>query len=346
MTSLGRLDAPPERLELGKDYLFDELVELCSLGDDFARARYPFFIQRYAEREIEAHLFYQRGVVTGSHSEEFVAIVKAATGHAQFGQAGEHDSAAIRRGDFLRGKEYGRSAQVIGGGEQSSMLVGVVEPLNVEKGLIPSLVRLEAFDDYLRIWGKAPYLHDPGWIKAVVSWAFVLIDGELRQRPSLSVACQRPDDVIKNAPEIVDEVAREYRRALSDGLRRVDQPNVIAGLRILVTSETLTVEFSDTPDNLDLQAAQVFVGPLAFEFDTSRYSHGVNSDHEGSADPENRQGTRNPRAEARGSHARLEEAREGVTAAPTEEVASRTAPARQSDGCTAKRIRSGSPEDA
>jgi hypothetical protein len=57
-------------------------------------------------------------------------------------------------------------------------------------------------------------------------------------------------------------------------------------------------------------------------------------------------GIGNTSPEARRVHAESEEGSEGVTAAPTGEVASQTALARQSGGCTAKRIRSGSPEGA
>jgi hypothetical protein len=83
-----------------------------------------------------------------------------------------------------------------------------------------------------------------------------------------------------------------------------------------------------------------------------RMRHGVNSDYERSADTEDANRLRDPGANAGRVHAESQEdretAREEVTAPakPPEEVASRTAPARQSDGCTAKRTRSGSPEDA
>src|SRR4029079_3930662 len=114
-------------------------------------------------------------------------------------------------------------------------------------------------------------------------------------------------------------------------------------LRVKIAANQTFVRLRVSSD-LILQGLCVMQRPIELEPMTTE--HGVDSDYDGSTDPENRQGARDTRAEARGSHARLEEVGEAATDAPTEEVASRTAPARPSGGCTATHTRSGNPEDA
>jgi hypothetical protein len=218
------------------------------------------------------------------------------------------------------------------------------EQLALRIGRIPSGVRLQRLDECQTRPLDSSQLIEPAPTTPGSITLSICEDRKLRVLigPPPIVDHQLVDHMVKGAPKVVQGLAQNDR----DHERRLDSPDLSmsgldendAFLRLIVYLRRENVSFRVEGMLHDLgYTVELISRPQEFRKRTFKWFHLLSSRRDGQTDAKDRQGSRDPRVEARGGHARLEEVGKGVTAAPTGEIASRTAPAYQSGGCTAKR---------
>lgn len=245
---------------------------------------------------------------------------------------------------------------------QFAVLVGVVESADDSEdmpvGDITMVKRLQRYDDCTRLRIDAtdrPLEVVPNVIVLdhevsirALGEDVMGCEGESRSVAPLPFGDRRNDNVVEGTSQVVYEVTDNEGE---HGVRLIGnaQPPF---------DRAIWVRFDDTLKPIWVEA---IVPPyLTFdlyhvllctpELQPPGLGHGVNFSY-GQADTEDGKRLRDSRPDARRSGSRVQEGDEGgeaqeVSDPPPEEVASRTATARQSGGCTAKRTHSGSPEDA
>ena len=73
-----------ELLELGKDMVFDEVVEAGEFRENVPGD--PMFLQHYLEGDLEVHLLYLLREIASGQPTEFVAVMQQAEFHRESGE--------------------------------------------------------------------------------------------------------------------------------------------------------------------------------------------------------------------------------------------------------------------
>jgi hypothetical protein len=137
-----------------------------------------------------------------------------------------------------------------------SMFVHVVKlvelPERIGRELIPSVVRLQTLDEYLRVWMDAPDF--VAAFQPPRSTFGQRVDAEVGEREFV-------DEVIEGRAEIMEAIPDDETKLLRDGFREFEVDELLAALSVEMTN--VSVRFSLSPlTNLRLKSVQVIGGPI------------------------------------------------------------------------------------
>jgi hypothetical protein len=228
-------------------------------------------------------------------------------------------------------------------------------PERVRLESIPSLIRLKAIDELDGIyWHPFRHLFEASWIAAAHHGKSGIA---IRFAPETH---QLPCEVIESGVQVVNDLSGQKLELVPESGRRMECPLNEVSIRIFIADELIVVD-ADNPLKHRFEFVQLVTRPDEFYPWPIEWmgwvpgrqgnlggSHGVNSQHGRQRDTEDTNGLRDTRSDAGRVLREPEEDGQAAEAlnseGPPEEVASQTAPARQSGDCSAKRTRLGSPE--
>jgi hypothetical protein len=259
--------------EFGQDFIANEFVERGEFRDDFAG--YPWFLKRYLKGDLRIQCFCAFSGVGVRDTNNYVATIEASgvnfdpidlspqIGHVEGDRTLDWNALSPRHRGIV---------DAIRGDEQSTVFVDGVQQLDIPQRFIPTLIRLQSFDDYLGLYGKGPNLADSRFMKTVATWAGVFVDRELGERAlgTLNLRRKSPDDMVQYRAQIVDEIARHYRemrRASGFGTKAPDPQSAI---RIMVHDHCVAIKFLEQSAGLRLDVFQMLLSPFEFGGDPFR----------------------------------------------------------------------------
>ncbi len=319
---------------------------------------WPFFAERYRDGFLQIRIRFRICSWSRDDCRDYLAVIKLADRSVLL----HKDCAFCKVGrDPLAVRKAAQDRQV-------TVPVYARQFVEHEEGIEPSIrglrsmIWLYPLDDSTRGGRKALNL-----VRAIIveptegsATLFVKPVGVYREFDSMSLTafsgrngCEEPNHVIKGGTEVIDDLTDQHAHAW---FREPVEFNVSDMPRLFgITLEMNTVRLvCKEPPDFFFKTLDVVVCPAPVR--KGRFNpydwmfHELHSGHEGSAHAEAPQGLRDTCPDTRRSGSRVQEGDEGgeaqVSAPPPEEVASRTAPARQRGGSTAKRTHSGSHEDA
>jgi hypothetical protein len=146
--------------------------------------------------------------------------------------------------------------------EEKSVLVKIIEGMQHEQIIVPSVIRLERVDHLFSLWSDSLYISSR---KGFVCLG-TLIDREANPSASRDAVIgqnQLPNQMVKSGPQVLEDVADNGGEVCRNIFSDKNPPDQIIGLRVFLSDRGVRIGFEKGFQST-VEITDVLLGPLDF----------------------------------------------------------------------------------